>query len=189
MTFKKQFNLAIAACLMTLPTVPAMAQTEGLTMTSMTVTRLDMIPNLDTDMASACCSQHTYESGSDTDFIYLDVDFAVSWTEELDRIQVGSTDIALEIPSETDPRQAWGRVDYFPEVERGATSLNARRPRDFPEENAGAYMNLVFSVPTGATAAGPPAFRSDHAGQYLYRLWLHGCPHLSHPHKPECHPA
>lgn len=153
MTFNKPHRLTLAACLLALLGVPAMAQTEGLTMTSMTVTRLDTIPNLDTDMASACCSLHTYESGSDTDFIYLDVDFAVAWTDELDRIQVGSTDIALEIPSETDPRQAWGRVDYFPDVERGATSLNARRPRDFPEDNAGAYMNLVFAVPTGATAA------------------------------------
>lgn len=153
MTCIKPLKLVAFAALAALPAGIAAAQTEGLSMTAMTVTRHDVIRNIDTDMASACCATHTYESGGDTDFIYLDVDFAVAWSDELDRIQIGSSDIALEIPSETEPRQAWGRVDYFPEVDRGGTSLNARRPRDFPEENAGAYMNLVFAVPTAATTA------------------------------------
>lgn len=153
MTFIKPLGTALFAGLMALPATVVSAQTEGLTMTSMVITRHDVIPNISTDMASACCAQHTYESGSDTDFIYIDADFAVAWSDELDRIQISSSDIALEIPSETEPRQAWGRVNYFPDVERGGTSLNARRPRDFPEENAGAYMNLVFAVPTGATTA------------------------------------
>lgn len=158
MTLKKPLGpkilgMAFVAGLMALPAASAFAQTEALTMTSMTITRHDVIPNIDTDMASACCAQHMYESGGDTDFIYLDVDFAVAWSDEVDRIQISSGDIGLQIPSETEPRAAWGRVNYFPSVERGGTSLSARRPRDFPEDNAGAYMNLVFAVPTGATQA------------------------------------
>lgn len=153
MRLNKPIGMALFAGLFALPALPALAQTEGIALTSMTVSRLDVVRNIETTMASACCAQHVYESGSDTDFIYIDADFSVAWTEELDRIQISSQHIALEIASETEPRRAWARIDYFPQVERGGTSLNARRPRDFPEENAGAYMNMLFAVPTNATQA------------------------------------
>lgn len=132
---------------------PVMAQVEGLTLSSITVTRHETLTNLDPDMAMPCCATHVFESGADEDFIYIDADFAVAWSDELDRINIGSRFITLQLPNETDARQAWGRVDFFPEVERGGTSLNARRPRDFPDENAGAYLNLMFAVPSGATTA------------------------------------
>ncbi|GAB5445562.1 hypothetical protein [Gymnodinialimonas sp.] len=153
MTLIKSLGMAAVAGLMALPASSVLAQTEALTLSTMTVTRHDIIRTNDTDMASPCCAQHTYESGADTDFIYIDADFAVAWSDELDRIQISSSDITLEIPGETDARAAWGRVDYFPHVMRSGTSLNARRPRDFPDETAGAYLNLVFTVPTAATTA------------------------------------
>ena len=132
---------------------PVAAQTEALTLTNMTVTRYDVLPNLDTDIASPCCARHVFESGADTDFIYIDADFAVAWSDELERVQISSRDIGLQLANETEPRQAWGRFSFFPHVELGGTSLNARRPRDWPEENAGGYLNLVFEVPAGTTAA------------------------------------
>lgn len=144
---------AALAALLALPAGMASAQTEALTLTSMTVTRHDILRNIDTEMASPCCAQHTYESGGDTDFIYLDVDFAVAWSDELERIQISSSDIGLQFDNETEPRRPWGRVDFFPNVQRGGSSLSARRPRDFPDETAGAYLNLVFTVPTAATSA------------------------------------
>lgn len=158
MTFKtplraKALAFAAMAAMMAVPGSQASAQTEALTLSSMTVTRHDILRNIDTEMASPCCAQHIYESGADTDFIYLDVDFAVAWSDEVERIQISSGDIALQLANETDPRMAWGRVDFFPDVDRGGSSLSARRPRDFPEDNAGAYLNLVFSVPTAATEA------------------------------------
>lgn len=145
--------IATLAATMALPGGQATAQTEALTLTSMTVTRHDILRNIDTEMASPCCAQHVYESGAETDFIYLDVDFAVAWSDELDRIQISSGDINLQFDNEAEPRRPWGRVDFFPDVERGGSSLSARRPRDFPEETAGAYLNLVFTVPTDATTA------------------------------------
>lgn len=132
---------------------PAMAQVEALTLSSLTVTRHDVIPNVDPEMAMPCCATHVFESGADTDFIYIDADFAVAWTDALDRINISSRDIGLQLPTETDARQPWGRFSFFPRIERGGTSLNARRPRDWPEENAGAYFNAVFAVPAGATSA------------------------------------
>lgn len=153
MIISKPLGTALLCGVMALPASHALAQTEALTLTNMTVTRHDVLPNIDTDVASACCALHVYESGADTDFIYLDVDFSVAWSDELDRIQISSNEIALQLPNETDPRQAWGRINYLPEIERGGNSLNARRPRDFPEETAGAYLNLVFAVPTEATEA------------------------------------
>lgn len=146
-------SAAILAGLMAIPATDAVAQTEALTLTSMTVTRHDILRNIDTEMASPCCAQHTYESGADSDFIYLDVDFSVAWSDELERIQISSSDIELQFDNETEGRSAWGRVDFFPNVQRGGSSLSARRPRDFPDETAGAYLNLVFTVPTAATTA------------------------------------
>lgn len=150
---RNAFAVAALAGLMALPAGFAAADTGALTLTSLTVTRHDILRNIDTEMASPCCAQHTYESGADEDFIYLDVDFAVAWTDELERIQISSSDIALQFDNEADPRRPWGRIDFFPNVQRGGSSLSARRPRDFPEDNAGAYLNLVFSVPTAATTA------------------------------------
>lgn len=147
------FAAAALAGLMALPAGFASADTEALTLTSMTVTRHDILRNIDTEMASPCCAHHTYESGTDEDFIHLDVDFAVTWSDALERIQISSSDIGLQFDNEAEPRRPWGRIDFFPNVQRGGTSLSARRPRDFPEENAGAYLNLVFSVPTAATTA------------------------------------
>lgn len=141
------------AALMAAPATLASGQTEALTLTSMTVTRHDVLRNIDTEMASPCCARHTYESGADSDFIYLDVDFTVAWSDELERIQISSGDIGLQFDNEADPRRPWGRVDFFPNVQRGGSSLTARRPRDFPDETAGAYLNLVFTVPTAATTA------------------------------------
>ena len=133
--------------------VPASAQVEAITLTGMTITRHDVLPNIDPDLAAPCCAQLVFESGSDDDFVYIDADFAVAWSEELDRINISSRDIGLQLPTEAEPRQAWARFNYFPELERGGNSLNARRPRDWPEENAGAYLNLVFQVPAGTTQA------------------------------------
>lgn len=132
---------------------PASAQTEALTLTSLTVARYDTIPNIDPDFASPCCASHTYESGETEDFIYIDANFAVAWSDELDRVQVRASDIGLQLDNEPEARPAWGRIDFFPEVERGGNSLNARRPRDWPEENAGGHLDLMFSVPAGATSA------------------------------------
>mgnify|MGYP000577876068 FL=1 len=132
---------------------PAMAQTEALTLTSMTVTRYDTLPNLDSDVASACCALHTYESGDAEDFIYIDANFSVAWTDALERIQVNSSDIGLQFDNEPEARQAWARIAFLPEVELGGGSLTARRPRDWPAENAGAHLDLIFAVPAGATSA------------------------------------
>ncbi|WP_224815341.1 hypothetical protein [Hasllibacter sp. MH4015] len=132
---------------------PAFAQTEALTLAAMSVTRFDTLPNIDTDMASPCCATHIYESGSDHDFIYINLDFTVAWNDDLDRVSIRAGDIGLQLATETDARQAWGRVDSLPEIERGAPSLSARRPRDFPEETAGAYYDAMFLVPAGATEA------------------------------------
>ncbi|MEX3014819.1 hypothetical protein [Gymnodinialimonas hymeniacidonis] len=141
-----------AACV-TLLSGPAFAQTDALTLSSLTVTRYDTMPNIDPDLASPCCALHTYESGEAEDFIYIDANFAVAWSDELERVQVRASDIGLQLDNETEARSAWGRFNFFPEVERGGNSLNARRPRDWPEENAGGHLDLVFSVPTGATSA------------------------------------
>ncbi|ABD55702.1 hypothetical protein [Jannaschia sp. CCS1] len=153
MRFEDLLKVGVLAATMALPCGRLTAQTEALTLTSMTVTRHDILRNIDTEMASPCCAQHVYESGAEEDFIYLEVDFAVAWSDELERIQISSGDIALQFDSETDARRPWGRVDFFPDVERGGSSLSARRPRDFPEETAGAYLNLVFTAPTAATTA------------------------------------
>jgi hypothetical protein len=152
--FLKSGLFAAAATLgLGLATGSAVAQTEALTLSSMTVTRHDILRNIDPEMAAPCCALHVYESGAESDFIYLDVDFAVAWSDELDRIQVSSSDISLQLDNETEARRPWGRVDFYPNVQRGGSSLSARRPRDYPDETAGAYLNLVFSVPASATSA------------------------------------
>jgi hypothetical protein len=152
MTFKFPF---LSACALATCAVagPVRAQTEALTLSSMTVARYDTAPNIDADFASPCCASHTYLSGEAEDFIYIDANFAVAWTDELDRIQIRATDIGLQLDNEPDARAAWGRFDFFPEIERGGSSLNARRPRDWPDENAGGHLDLLFSVPAGATSA------------------------------------
>ncbi len=142
--------LALAAAAIS---APAFAQTDALTLSGLTVQRFDTLPNIDPDFASPCCASHTYESGEAEDFIYIDANFTVAWTDALDRVQISSGDIGLQLDNEPEPRAAWGRIDFFPEVERGGTSLNARRPRDWPEENAGGHLDLLFAVPAGATSA------------------------------------
>ncbi|MBL4627172.1 MAG: hypothetical protein JKY00_03905 [Roseicyclus sp.] len=143
----------ILASIVAVVAAPATAQVEALTLSNITVTRYESLPNIDPKMAMPCCARHTYESGGDYDFIYIDADFAVAWSDDLDRIQIRSSHIGLQLPGETDTRQAWGRINYFPEIERGGSSISARRPRDFPAETAGAFLNQVFAVPAGATEA------------------------------------
>ncbi len=150
MRFLKPLSAALGLALLTLP---VMAQVEALTMSNLTVTRYDTLPNIDTDVASACCAPHVYESGAEFDFVYLDLDFAVAWSEDLERINISSRDVTLQLPNETDARQAWARINQFPEIERGGAGLTARRPRDWPEEDAGAYLNIIYLVPAGASAA------------------------------------
>jgi len=146
----KLFATAALACGFV---APASAQVEAISMTSLTVQRYDVLPNIDPDLGLACCAQLTFESGGDDDFVYIDADFAVAWSDALDRINISSRDIGLQLVTEGEPRQAWGRFSYFPQVERGGNSLNSRRPRDWPEENAGAYLNLIVQVPAGTTQA------------------------------------
>ncbi len=124
-----------------------------LTLSSMTVTRHDTLVNYDTDTGLLCCARQVYLSGEDVDFIYVDADFDLAWSDDLDSVSYNSREILLQLPGAVEPIQAWWRVSFVPHVESSGPSIRARKPRDFPEETAGAYLNAVFSIPPGVGSA------------------------------------
>jgi hypothetical protein len=124
-----------------------------LTPTEVTVTRHDTFINYDTDTGIVCCAHQVYLSGADADFIYIDADFDVAWSEDLDSVSYNSREILLAYDGAEEPIQSWGRVAYMPVVEASGASVRARRPRDFPDETVPAFLNAVFTVPNGIATA------------------------------------
>ncbi|MAM60890.1 hypothetical protein [Maritimibacter sp. UBA3975] len=147
------------SCVLFLAAAPALAQ-DGpppISPIDIQVTRLDTIPNLSVDNAAPCCARETFESGEEADFLYLDIDFDVAWSEEVDKLSLSGRDTIFLMPEGvTDIEQAiqaWGSVSYFPEVEIRTVSMSTRRPRNWPDEDRDAHLNAVFTVPAGLTGA------------------------------------
>lgn len=149
-----RFVLACAVALAAfLPAFPALAQSP-LTPVSISVTRFDTLPRLEPDYGMACCALPVAESGPDSDFYYVDMDFNVAWSDELDRISYSSRDILLYFEGgDEEGLRPFARINYLPIVEMSGGSISARRPRDWPDETAQAFLNQLWQVPAGVTQA------------------------------------
>lgn len=74
------------------------------------------------------------------------------WSDEVQRVSVSSRSFSLILPdgSELEPiggHGAWGQMTLQ------TRSMSARRPRDFPDEDADLHWNGIFRVPKGVSNA------------------------------------
>lgn len=131
---------------------PAQA-TSPLSPAMVTVTRHESFKNFDPDVGLPCCAGQVFLSGPEVDFLYLDIDFDIAWSDELDAISYTSRDIVLALTGLEQPIEAWGRVAFMPVVEVSGAAMRVRRPSDWPDETAGAHLNTVFAIPVGTSTA------------------------------------
>lgn len=121
-----------------------------ITLSSVTIERYAELTEVGTDGGVACCAPLVL-SQPGHHFVFVRAIFDVAWTEDLDRISVSFSDIGLQLPGDAEPRQMVGRMSRLGEFDLSGTSLNARRPRDWPEETEQGFLNAVFLVPETIT--------------------------------------
>lgn len=143
------FGAAIAVGSTTLA-IAQEAEVLPITLSSVTVERYATLIETGTDGGVACCAPLVL-SQPGHHLVYVRAIYDVEWTEEVDRLNVTYSDIGLQLPGDAEPRQMVGRMSAVGEFAFTGTSLNARRPRDWPEETAQAYLNAVFLVPETIT--------------------------------------
>jgi hypothetical protein len=131
---------------------PAMAQSP-LTPVSVLVQRYDEIVSSDGDAGVLCCAPHILASGPGADFYHVRMVFDVGFSDSLDRVSINSNDITLLWTGATEAVRAIGRYDYVGIFTGGSPSIFARRPRDWPAETEQAFIDAVWQVPDGVTAA------------------------------------
>lgn len=134
-----------------LTALPAMAQSP-LSLSGMSVYRYETLIDHSGNSGSFCCAPYVL-GGPDGNFVYIRAVFDIAWSEDLDRITYNSSDITLMLPGDDEGRRAQGRYDWFGVFTPSAGSISERRPRDFPEENAQAFLNGVWYLPRDATTA------------------------------------
>lgn len=137
--------------LATLTAIPALAQSP-LTLSGMSVYRYETLVDHSGNSGSFCCAPYIL-GGPDGHFVYIRAIFDVAWSDELERISYSSSDITLMLPGDDEGRRAVGRYDWYGVFTPSAGSISERRPRDFPEETAQAFINGVWYLPRDATAA------------------------------------
>lgn len=140
-----------AAGFAALTALPALAQSP-LTLSGMSVYRYETVVDHSGNSGSFCCAPWVL-GGDDGHFFYIRAVFDVAWSDELDRVSVSSSDITLTLPGDNEGRRAMGRYDWFGIFNPSAGSISERRPRDFPDETAQAYLNAVWYLPRDATTA------------------------------------
>jgi len=146
------FSKTILAAAVSL--VPAMGMAQSLlSPTSITVQRYDAIPNFSGDSGIFCCATHVHRSGGEADYYHIRMVFDVAFSDAVDRVSINSSDILLMLPGAEEGLRAIGHFDHMPVYEPGATSIYARRPRDFPAETEQAFLDAVWVVPEGVTSA------------------------------------
>lgn len=74
------------------------------------------------------------------------------WSDEVDQLRVNAGDIALVLPDGTE-LEAIGGYPYWGQFSTASRGISARRPRNFPDEDAEAHWNSVFRVPKGVASA------------------------------------
>ena len=121
-----------------------------ITLSSVTIERYAELTEVGTDGGVACCAPLVL-SQPGHHFVYVRAIFDVAWSDELDRISVSFTDIGLQLPGDAEPRRMVGRMNRLGEFVFSGTSLNARRPRDWPAETEQGFLNAVFLVPETIT--------------------------------------
>ncbi len=115
--------------------------------------RAIVMPNLSPDNGMGCCALPIWESGPDLDYYYIDMDFNVAWSDDLDRISVSGRHVLLHVEGEEDGLRAFARISYLPMAEIVGHSISARRPNDWPDETSQAFLNNLWMVPAGTTSA------------------------------------
>jgi len=140
-----------AMAFVALTPLAALAQSP-LSLAGISVYRYETLIDHSGASGAYCCAPYVM-GGPDGHFFYIRAVFDVDWTDDLDRISVGSSDILLTLPGDEDGRRAIGRYDWFGIFTPTAGSISERRPRTFPEETAQAYLNAVWYLPRDATTA------------------------------------
>jgi hypothetical protein len=135
-----------------LAAAPALAQSP-LTPVAVAIQRYDQIVNATGDTGLACCAPHVLESGPAADFVYIRMIFDVAFSDTLDRVSINSSDILLMPPGGGEGLRAIGHYDHVGVFDEGASSLFVRRPRDWPNETAQAFVDQVWIVPDGMATA------------------------------------
>lgn len=121
-----------------------------ITLSSVTIERYaELIEEGDSGGVACCAPLVLSQPGHH--FVYVRAIFDVEWSEELDRISVSFSDIGLQLPGDAEPRRMVGRMSRLGEFDLSGTSLNARRPRDWPAETEQGFLNAVFLVPDSIT--------------------------------------
>ncbi|WP_071675560.1 hypothetical protein [Nioella nitratireducens] len=142
----------ISVTILTLLAAPPVAAESPLTLVGMSVYRYDSLIDHSGDSGSFCCAP--YVLGDDAgDFYYIRAIFDVAWSDDLDRVSVNSSDILLTLPDDEEGRRAVGRYDWYGIYNPSADSISERRPRDWPEETAQAFLNGIWYLPAGSTSA------------------------------------
>ncbi|TBX27681.1 hypothetical protein [Nioella sediminis] len=131
--------------------LPALAQSP-LSLSGMSVYRYETLVDHSGNSGSFCCAPYVL-GGPDGHFFYIRAIFDVAWSDDLDRISYSSSDITLMLPGDEEGRRAQGRYDWYGVFTPSAGSMSERRPRDFPEETAQAFLNGVWYLPREATTA------------------------------------
>lgn len=117
-----------------------------ISLSSVTIERYAALTESGTDGGVACCAPMVL-SQPGHHFVYVHAVFDVAWSDTLDRISISSGDIGLQLPGDAEPRAMVGRMSAVGEFDLSGTSINARRPRDWPAETEQAHLNAVFLVP------------------------------------------
>ncbi|NKX43833.1 hypothetical protein [Roseicyclus persicicus] len=132
--------------------LPAAAQSL-LTPVSVSVQRYDEIVSPNGNAGLSCCAPLVLESGPGADFYHVRMVFDAGFSETVDRISISSNDITLWLPGAAEGQRTVGRYDYVGVFEDGSPSIFARRPRDWPAETEQGFLEAVWLVPDGVTAA------------------------------------
>ncbi|MEZ5667101.1 MAG: hypothetical protein R3F55_06660 [Alphaproteobacteria bacterium] len=115
------------------------------------VHRYDSLVDTQAEFGLPCCVPAVIAAPGQT-LVHVSALVDVPWSESLDSVSLGARDLTLTVPG-GEPLSAFGSFAYRAAFEAVPRYVSARRPRDWPEEDADLVVEAVWAVPEGATAA------------------------------------
>lgn len=118
---------------------------------SLELSRYDSVVDAREDSGLPCCAPVTISAPGNV-LIHLSAVVDVPWSDDLDSVSLGGTDLTLTV-GELEPYGPAGGYLYRGVFEAQPRYISARRPRDWPEEDADMLVEAVWAVPADATTA------------------------------------
>ncbi|MGF1627103.1 MAG: hypothetical protein ACFCVH_19655 [Alphaproteobacteria bacterium] len=118
---------------------------------SLELSRYDSLVDAREDSGLPCCAPVTISAPGHV-LIHLSAVIDVPWSDDLDSVSLGGADLTITVDG-ADPYGPAGGYLYRGVFEAEPRYVSARRPRNWPDEDADMLIEAVWAVPAGATAA------------------------------------